>query len=318
MKQTLAFIAMASLLVLASSCGFSTDSTRAPVGGHLGIDIFFEQGYPPEKIYESHEFPVEIRLRNTGGHTIPGGALELYLTGYDPNMINGLVRNKKVGDPLEKASNEYAYETYVSMGEGRINKGIFDDYLTEINPVLQITACYPYKTYASAEVCINPDIYDTPDRKQECISGVRQITNTPGPVAVSAVTLIPLSMQDNLLEVRFDITVTNRGPGTVWLADDNKYLYECGHFTSTPQGLRDIRNRVKITKVSINEDELDCFDERGAQVIELIGSSKRFTCKGRVRANAAYTTLLTMEFDYGYAVSRSKTVKILSDENKIR
>ena len=309
-------IVIMSILLFVSSCSFSTDKTRAPAGGNLGIDLFFEEGYPPQQIYETSLIPVEIRLRNTGAYTIPAGKLEVYLTGYDPNMIRGLVQNKKVGDPIEHAGDEYVYETYVNLGEGKINKGIFDDYLTEINPTLQITACYPYQTKASVEVCIDPDLYGTNEKRGECTSGVRQVTNTPGPLAVSGVTLTPLSMQDNELEIRFDITVTNRGPGTVWLADNDKYLYECGHFTSTPQGLRDIKDRVKITKVSINDRTLDCFDERGAQIIELVGASKRFTCKGKVRANAAYTTLMTMEFDYGYAVTRSKTIKILSEKRR--
>jgi len=91
---------MIVLLIFAYGCTTRTPSVdpeqRAPekiYKGFSGLEMAFAKGLPPDKIYDTTPLDLLIDLENKGTFDLTGRC-ELYLHGYDDNIIRG---NKSTG-----------------------------------------------------------------------------------------------------------------------------------------------------------------------------------------------------------------------------
>ncbi|PIY60382.1 hypothetical protein COY95_02055, partial [Candidatus Woesearchaeota archaeon CG_4_10_14_0_8_um_filter_47_5] len=69
----------------------TTSSYRTPfLGGTTGLTLAFQEGYPPEEVYDNGNFPfdVTIQIKNEGEHTILPGEYEVTISGIDPAVFD--------------------------------------------------------------------------------------------------------------------------------------------------------------------------------------------------------------------------------------
>ncbi|MFT4297738.1 MAG: hypothetical protein ACMXX5_00950, partial [Candidatus Woesearchaeota archaeon] len=163
--KLLAILAIGISFLMIAGCGQS--GTTSPLGeyrrGTQGLEMQFTTNAPPRVVYaEDLTFPVTIEVRNKG--VFPGdgdGTLnaDLYYIGFDNQIITGL-SHESITFQEEEAKTRFNPEggIYIVGSEATISKSLFDQaridsYDANIIAVL----CYPYKTFAAVEVCIDPN-----------------------------------------------------------------------------------------------------------------------------------------------------------------
>jgi hypothetical protein len=211
--------------------------------GTDGLVFSFAQYSPPDEVYEDRPFPVNFELHNAGAENVSYGKL-VVLFSADPLYINtskGILLEEDLSvydsglrsyDPKHKAEILGRSEVYPN-GERR-SFGIPTDVAFAAKPIMgqrespeaEITAsaCYAYKTFAAASVCIDTNIYQQNLRQQSCKQ--QDVTLTGGQGAPIAVTLIevqalpviskaqPGSMAKESVRPQFIIHIEDTGYGT--------------------------------------------------------------------------------------------------------
>jgi hypothetical protein len=294
--------------------GCEGGTARTSTGGKAGAGLTLEAETITPLIYDSDYLDMEILLKNEGSYSIPQGKAALKLGGYDPSLFsfdnNGI---KRLGRIEGITSQSTGFSDYESFGRSRLKDGFLGESLPEISPTFIITACYPYQTESSAEVCINPDIYSKNPKVGECKAGSAKAYNTNAPISVSSIQERFLSYDSGsgILKVKFDVTISNIGKGKVWSSSDEHYMYECGKYHSN---VKEIQNKIKIISAKLSGNTLDCTSDTGDNSFKLIGNSATISCIGEIRANQAFTTQMFIVFEYGYSNYISKKVTIKSSK----
>ncbi len=325
---------------------------------------FFENAPPKEVFDEGTEFPVGIRLHNKGACDIGipdiNDKLRCQSFSLDPSDptigYQGYLAIGFEDDYLEQPSNLQALlpatvefhpgkttsETILfnlrgkdlqdSQGEKQVitfnmkaKKLSTLDPQTEIRetPII-VTACYKYRTSASAEVCIDTDIFGFKERQKVCEVKTVELKDQGAPLAVKKVELqmAPAKDKPGFTQPQFIITVENIAKGEVIQGDFETIKGAC---SSEPVGYRKW-NKVDVKTYLIDRDgvrdQLNCnlaedidFPRVNSLdgVMLLKGKTDKIRCKTKelIREDeGTYLTPLFIELDYGYTESISRTIKI--------
>jgi len=288
----LAILSVLSLLLSGCSGQNSLFGNRAARGdvsgtvyhsGNQGLVMRFIEGSPPVSLYQTDPLDVVVEYSNKGATNIESAYM--YISGYDKQYITFL--------------NDWT--TFRSDGKSEFNpRGEIVDTFTfhddavntpfgtdKYTPQFIVSACYKYKTEASATICIDPDPYNIQPKIKACKVQSTSMSTQGAPVAVTGV--------DEVISrnrVQFTITVSNVGGGD--LISNTAAIENCHSLLQTVD-----MNRLDI-RASFSDKPLICRPSP----VRLTGSSGIVVCtyEGDLGKDA-YQTALNIELYYGYRSS---------------
>ena len=164
-----------------------------------------------------------------------------------------------------------------------------------------IKSCYQYSTFASPQVCIDPN----PQSGEEKVCNPNTVLNTRtqgGPVAVTNMEQINTGRS---VELKF--TIENRGSGTVWAPDK---LERCSPYYQDRQKQR-YHDEVWVGWAELGGRPLECDRYK----VNLENGRGQLRCTFDIRdaaqdISSAYTEALRMELWYGYSQSIQRTLNV--------
>lgn len=251
--------------------------------GTEGLSMEIVKDLPPEDIWKNSEFTIGIRLQNKGPSDIKSG--EIVLSGLDPKYSE--LEEYQQSFRLSGRSYEYPEgdQEIIKFNVKNIGVPIGSN---EYTAAFTARAYYDYETEASANVCINPDIYsygkvdDVCENKEIALSG-----GQGAPVAVTKIQerISPLSESYGSIEVEFKIELENLGAG-------------------------EVVKKVVVDDVLLVNKRLSC----NLQEIEVKkGKKSSIICETNLDGiENAYTSSLIIRLSYEYTQKIDKSLKVLS------
>ncbi|MBS3128315.1 hypothetical protein J4410_04175 [Candidatus Woesearchaeota archaeon] len=211
-----AVLAILIALVLLSSCTFIGGGKREQAlttefrTGTQGLTMRFLPSLPPQRLFDNEGFVAMLEVENRGSFPIGGGIDRVYLSGFDPSLITGVPIG---GEPLLDIEGRSVF----NPNQGGIDTVEFRANIRPLGPqtdkyatTLLATACYGYKTVATANVCIDPDPFSRTSEQKACVAGGTTSLGSQGaPVAVTQVQIEPSPSR-----TVFRIFIQNVGGGT--------------------------------------------------------------------------------------------------------
>lgn len=276
--------------------------------GTQGLEISFKSNSPPSRVYaEDGTFPVALEVRNLG--VFPGegdGSLtaDIYFRGFDTNIIQNLDQ-ESVSFDEEDAKTRYNPEGgfEILQVDASIDPGYFQN--TKIDSYdadLVAIACYPYRTYAAVDVCIDPN----PNKKNVlldvCTPGVYSSGSQGAPIAVTSVESIPQKGK-----ARFTIRLSNVGGGDVLRES------ALGMCVDTDIDREELDKVTLVNAQLSNGIPLDCSGNDEIRLVD--GQEATVVCKaeGLDESMPAFKTILLFELAYAYKKTAYRTVSILGE-----
>ncbi len=284
------------LMLFLVSC-LPLKSRLTPSAGSQGLVVEFVEKAPPESVYESTPIPFVLKLSNVGSADINNGYIAF---GVDPYI--DLVSNPLSAFSLRGRS-QYNPEGETQYLNVMANAKELDPQSQLRSAEVRATACYPYKTRASAAVCIDALMYNPQAKNKVCeVSSVKLPSAQAAPVGVVRVDTNMIPLPNDMLQPEFIIYIENLGSGLI--VDALRVADACTGFS-----LGAVFNTLKVSAKLPNQ-LLSCDRE-----LKLQQKGENFVrCTGIPidLRSGTYTTQLTIELDYGYVHSVSKIIKILN------
>jgi len=281
--------------------------------GIEGLDINFIQYQPPDEIYEGSDFTVGLEIQNKGGYQIEEGRLRLLLDNTFvgmaelPSSIQALEGKSQFYPEGEKYMDFFKGKSYKDLGEFSIGKKT-----KSVN--FEIIACYPYKTEATTDICLNPpSVSDYLQvNQQACLANREyQLTSQGSPLVITKIeeTIIP----DNDIEykVKLKIYIEKRGDGTITTSDS--YYKTC---VGEKLDKKKEKNIFEIKEISFSDfstlasgrNNINC---NPFKQVKLENNKAKIECDALVKkSRGMFQTPLLIELDFGHVNKKSKTITI--------
>ncbi len=212
MKLIHFLIPVLMLTLLTTGCQTGTDTTPRKltdyVGGIDGLSLEFEEGAPPEEIFDNGEtdFNIAVRVKNEGEYTTKKGGIVASLSGINQNDFSLASLHKQSDADLDRK-----YETReggintIDFGNSKYKIDLSSDFATKIIA----DVCYEYRTVAAAAICLKKDTrqYKTADA---CSINNDQVVfeNSGAPIQVSDVR----ESSSGANRIKIDFTIANKKP----------------------------------------------------------------------------------------------------------
>ncbi|MBW2971220.1 hypothetical protein KY320_03610, partial [Candidatus Woesearchaeota archaeon] len=243
---------------------------------------------PPTEVFVGDTVPFGVEIKNLGAYsTTP----QLWLHGHDQNIIklgwNGVTPGEI--DARDDTNPVGGFEIYESNNvEIALPAGV-DSYGTN----MKLTVCYPYKTFASAAVCIDPD----PTNSGDDACAARDVSLSGGQGGPVGITNIAEDSSKD--KVRFTITISNLGGGTVYKKSDGS---PCTNLRANEIDI------VSVKPQAISGHQLSCKPEP----VRLVNGHGIVYCEAPMEGfpTSAFTTVLRIDLDYYYKSSISKSINV--------
>ena len=293
-------IAISILAILISSC---MPGARQPAKedfvtqyriGTQGLMLRFAPNLPPSRLFDTEPFNAVIEIENQGAFTVGGPGDKIYLSGFDPSIITGIL---EWGADIPVIEGKTQFITQGGMDAVNFKGSIAPLRPKNIDkyPVrLLATACYEYEEIATAPICIDPDPYAPTTRTKICTpSPISLGGGQGGPVAVTQV-----EVDSSPGRTRFKIHIQNVGGGEVFRSGID-YLQKCSPFT---EGLGfDEIDYVELKDVVLSGQSIKatCKPLDNSHVRLTNGRGTVF-CEFMTRGQDAYTTPMSITLAHGY------------------
>ncbi|MBN1385970.1 hypothetical protein JW968_03255 [Candidatus Woesearchaeota archaeon] len=299
--STILFLLSTLLLTGCSGPSEPHDSVPAHQGTE-GLVLRYMQGQPPSRVYNGDQLDVTVELRNRGafpsqesgepfiGTIILGGYDPVYLP-FSPSyyILDG---TELYGKDQYNVEGSYATRTF-SVPRVNIPRDV-DFY----RPTIQATACYEYKTFAAASVCIDPDPWKSGVEDEVCDVTDVSMGSQGAPIAVTRIEE-DVTSQD----IKFKITFSNSGRG---------YAYDYMARDACP----DIEY-VDLDKIDVHSVILSGAEIRGSctppNPIKMYNNQGFVVCSAQKPSDEtpAYVTPLQITLKYGYMDSIKQQVEVV-------
>ncbi|MBD3304667.1 hypothetical protein GF343_06020 [Candidatus Woesearchaeota archaeon] len=300
------------LFVLLSACAVrQTDKEQQMTAttyrvGTQGLDLRFLPNLPPNRLFDTDTFNAVIEIENKGAYTVGGPGDKLYLSGFDPSIITGIL---EWGEGIPQIDGRTQY-----VPQGGVDVVSFKGSIAPLRPRnidkypvrLLATACYEYETIAATPVCIDPDPYSPTTRPKICTPGPASLGGGQGgPIAVTQVEVDPSPGR-----TRFKIHIQNAGGGEVFRYGA-EYLQKCSPHTA-PLAFDEI-DYVELRDVTLGGVSIKpTCKPLDRNHIRLTNGKGTVFCEMMTRGQDAYTTPMVVALDYGYRSSVFKDLEIVS------
>jgi hypothetical protein len=331
--QTKTLTLIFGILLVFSIAGCMPGGGRPPVQklniheGTKGLAMEFMEKSPPDEVFLGDTFPLIIEMHNQGSYDITDGVIvvgieKAYLSGpseYVDELIDFSLTGRASYDPIGGI-----YRKIIPLSATRL-----DPQAETLTTNIAVTTCYPYVTEATAQMCIDTDIFGQREEEKVCRSspismgtiqkGGQELPKGQGaPIAITRVEpkMLPHNTSAELVVPSFMIYVKNMGNGLP--VDIGVYGDAC-----TPTGVPTRAWNVVGARVYLSDrsssSQLDCrpkldpsrADKSGHIKLEKDEDFIRCTLtEGIPKARGTYTTPLMIELEYGYTFTISKSVLI--------
>jgi hypothetical protein len=315
--KLLAFVLMASLLIVATGCPTQNTSTAFNpfVGGTEGITVEFQPSNPPNEIPDRGQqvFGVGVILKNKGEHSFDPTTDfgKITLLGINPAYF-GNPQTEKVIDFSMKGVNKN-FDGKVLDGDTQFYTFENFNYMNDLagNDVLKLRAqiCYDYQTKTSTKICIKENKFETKTSSADLclINEVKEPKNSGGPIHVTSLSEQPTGQ--NKVQVLFVISHVGKGTfykiGSANLCDDS--------VTNTDKN----KVYVSVSLPAGTDATLNCqglTENQGtAGFITLYeGADRTLTCTIDMGTEKkVYEPILSIDLDYLYSDSVTKEITVL-------
>lgn len=327
-KKLLLGLLVITLLVLTSCSagttfnGFKQSQYKDPATidyftGTDALTLDFLDQAPPDTVFEGSDFDVQAIIQNKGAYDVvndedvqieivsdSANVLQLQTQGLDNFYLKDTGKIKLHGKSYfypEGEKNFFALNRYRARDiVGNFEKNKIGFY---------VTACYPYRTHFSDEVCIDTTTDKLEMRKQVCKSEDHSYSKGQGaPVTITSIetNMIP---KGAYIEPQFVINIENKGDGIISFFDSENPTNTVCNAIGTDQV-----NEMEL-KVNLGDNDLQCvpnpvFFRDGKAKVEcrLAGS--------QVLATAAnYFSNLNVELKYLYTQTFQREISVRRKEN---
>ncbi len=283
MKKT---IILLTLILLCSCQNIQTEQ-----GGQLpdvqtgtqALEIYFET--PSTNIYMCQQANLITTIRNLGTYDVQKA------------YVNMIVEHQ-ILQPLTQTSKEFEIKgksPYFPQGATIKDLTSFKSLTLpkQINSYASqmiLQACYPYKTKADFQACIDPDILNTQLSKVCTPQPLTFAGGQGAPVAITQIDQLMMPEYDKVKPV-FIIHLQNLGMGDVIQEEGIQNVCTGTGQAITPKPL------VKV-KAKLGTKDLKCTEQ-----IELTSQDPTINCESKEkyeRGQSAFNSVLTIELSYGY------------------
>ncbi len=322
------FLLLLVLTLLLASCTSFGPAFRRNSGftsvdyftGTQGLEISFLEQAPPESVYEGSPLDVQVLVKNKGAFDIVDNYTATFYVTFDSLEMLKQTGNFQTSEEPEFAQLEiHGKSPAYPQGETR--------YLfSEDNPLYKpsssrpslsfnakpivanfeknsatfyVTACYPYKTFFSDEVCIDTDPQHIDPRKKVCRAEDKKYPRGQGaPVAITAVetNMVP---KGTYVLPQFVIHIAQEGDGIV--SDFTVMNRQCGPLTKDTVNTLHIESRL-------GNDRLSCYPK----IIHLKEGKAEAVCKLETNSislsSSNYPASLHVDLSYQYTQTISKDI----------
>ena len=293
------------LLILLVACQLAQPRTKVPEPppsvrvGTTSLEIAFNPS-STGNIFMCTQGEVLVELRNTGAWDIENGLYtwiveDQYLSPLNERSKEFSLKGKTQYDPL----GGFDVSTRLKVQSLVLPKQLE----TYFSPLI-FQACYPYRTWASVPVCVDPDVRNVMKQKPCKADPVTLAGGQGGPIAVTRVesSMLPLP-EGNKVQPVFAVFVQNMGYGAVVREGDVELACKAGEKI----GREKLRPFAEVY-VELQERKLDCLpidDETKKSVARIeAGVETKFVCKSDDMvydmSAGTFSTVLTVELRYGY------------------
>ncbi|MBN2112426.1 hypothetical protein JW707_05000 [Candidatus Woesearchaeota archaeon] len=312
-------------LMLIAACG--GPATPKPVEVHVGtqgLEMSFMEQSPPGEVYLGEVFPVSIEMSNQGAYDIKGGILVLsteeYLyvrsQEYQDGFENFDLAGKSLYDPIGGIDRKTI----------QVEAAKLDPQSETITTNIALTACYPYRTEATATVCVDPDIFGERQAQKACTpTTIGMGTRTQGgqelpagqgaPIAITKIEqkMMPHENEELIIPT-YMIYVKNMGNGLP--VELGLYQNACKATGIASKAWNVVGLNAYLSDRSV---QLDCTpkyegsEESKTGYVKLERDEDYIRCtlaEGIPKSRGTYTTPLMIDMSYGYTFTISKQVLV--------
>ena len=270
------------------------------IGGSDGISIEFKDIAPPAEFNQGEDVPIKVILKNNGEYDIVSGNAKAKIYGINLNDF-GLTGEYKSNIGLLRGKGEFLEEG----GEQEISFGNLN-YNQEVTNSRDFTirskVCYPYQTRAEIEVCIKSATSVEAGETICDLEGEKIISGSVSGAPIQITSLTEKTRGSN--QVRFDITVENKGGGNV-------YSENIG-CDDLEDNMIKLNNENKLTLEVISPLDVLCSFKSGEDSnvgeIELSSNVEEISCW--MDAEDTYSDILKIRLMYIYTDTTSKDITI--------
>jgi len=285
---------MVFVLLLLVACQFQVPTRKIPESpviytGTSALEASFNPATMGNLIM-CQQADIYVDVKNVGASDINNGMYS-FIT-EDQYLVPLTERQKKFS--LEGKSQFNPKGGFDQIHLRVRNTGILPQFET-YNPEIIFQACYKYSTFASTQVCIDPDIANLNPRKS-CRSEPVLLPNGQGaPVAVTKIEPYMVPEGDGVTPV-FAIFVQNLGPGAV-------VAHEGAEAACKGDSGLALLNFANV-RASLQNKDLKC----DPNPVKVEGSQeRRFVCQRKDMlfgpSAGTFSAVLTVQLDYGYVNS---------------
>lgn len=219
-KETnFSFLIIVAVLLLAVGCKTTNTSTTGPfTGGVAAVSIEFNNLAPPTKMDQGKDTPIRVTLRNKGEYDLIEGKAKVKIYGINladfgltagykgtPGKLGGIGEFTQEGGRQEIDFGKMNYKPSV------VNSQDFDVFAK---------LCYPYQTKALVDVCMKSTISEEAGESEVCsLTGEKVKSGQVSAAPIQVTSLTQSTRGSN--QVRFDMTIENKGTGNVFLASSD-------------------------------------------------------------------------------------------------
>jgi len=300
------FLALSLILTGCTSLGGKNQppvSAAFAATGTEGIVLKFVTDQPPMKVYTQAPLTFLFEVRNRGTFSVPGYAL--YLTGFDPNILQGLPVSQLMTTALEGKSqfNPEGGYTMVTFETPTVN---LPTSMPNYKPTFMITACYPYSTIATPLICVDANPLDTTTDKACRVQKVYSTGSQGAPVSVQS---IESEARPGGMYFRIHIANSAGGGSGSGTTTAGGTVFDDTMMANCPAGLQYKDLGLVRYGVAVSGQPLQCEPATGT--IRLVNNQAVIFCKYlNLPSMPAYQTPIEVTLQYGYKNSASKIVEI--------
>ena len=308
MQKRVVLLLLLTFSLLLTSCGFKPEAGETPLEseaairmsrtGTQGLEMRFLQDLPPRTLYDSTEFVAVAEIWNKGGHDIQLGGCFVELTGFDPNIMQGMVSRQACSPQLLEGKKPYNLDGVFEQVEFlsptiKLPFGVHD-----YNPNLNLIACYEYQTIASPLVCVENSLYTISSEQKSCI--VQDVSTGGGQAAPVGVSYVDVEMAGN--RAVFAISVNNYGTGRVLSPDSS--LSSCPA-TLQYNDFDKVDYSVRLSGGGVG----DCKPRDG--LVRMTNDQGKIVCTFDIGNSPSYETPLLINLNYNYMESFRQPINII-------
>jgi len=300
------------ILIVIYGCGQRQSAEGGLAKGTDGITINFLAGNPQDSyLVEDEEEPISVilELRNKGSYPreedqniLSRG--QVYISGFDQNIIIMDEDSERLNRDFLPGKSSINPEGGFDLVEFKGSIASYDIVVDKYEPTILATLCYPYITKTSPSVCIDPSPFDN-NQKKVCNIGSQTLSSQGAPIAITKI-----DQEASSNKIQFKINLKNVGNGDVIKLSA---LDKCNPFEGEGLERQDF-DKVELKRATVGFSELNCGPFDDDNQIRLFNNEGFIICSldsaNYDDIKSAYTTLLNLEFEYGYRTTTSKQIKI--------